>query len=130
MIAQAQAELPNECCGLLAGTFGTDGTARAHHRYPLVNALASPSEYFAEAKGMLAAHRDMRANGWELLAVYHSHPTSAPFPSRKDRERYEEVRPVLGEVIHVIISLAEPSPDVRLWWLTEDESLPALYELC
>ena len=47
MIAQAKAEFPNECCGMLAGRRPTDGqTALVEQRYPLVNALASPIEFF------------------------------------------------------------------------------------
>src|SRR5262245_45099121 len=41
MVAQAVEEVPNECCGLLAGRPG-EPVAR---RYPLVNAAASPVEY-------------------------------------------------------------------------------------
>ena len=36
MLEQARAELPNECCGLLAGTV-EEGVGRVVARYPLVN---------------------------------------------------------------------------------------------
>jgi proteasome lid subunit RPN8/RPN11 len=129
MVDQAQAELPNECCGILAGTIDTNGIARITHRYPLVNALASPTEYEWEAKSLFAAVRDMRQCGVEMLAIYHSHPTSAPVPSRKDRERYDEVRPVLGEVMHFIIGCARTPPEVRGWWLTSDENHDTEWEV-
>src|SRR5213075_1068459 len=64
MLAQARAELPNECCGILAGTIATVGDeriGRVQRRYPLVNALASPVEYNADVKGHFQAERDMRA---------------------------------------------------------------------
>src|SRR5436309_1154556 len=77
MLAQAGAEAPNECCGILAGPMPPAGDEyRVVERYPLVNALANPTEFESEARGLLAAHRHMRANGWEILAVYHSHPAS------------------------------------------------------
>src|SRR5438270_778344 len=50
MLAQAVAELPNECCGLLAGRAG-----RVSHRYPLTNALASPVRYESDPQAMFAA---------------------------------------------------------------------------
>jgi proteasome lid subunit RPN8/RPN11 len=129
VVAQAQSELPNECCGILAGTLGTDGIARITHRYALVNALASPTEYEWEAKCLFAAVRDMRKAGVEMLAIYHSHPTSAPIPSRKDRERYDEVRPLVGEVMHFIIGCTPTPPEVRAWWLTRDDHHEAEWDL-
>src|SRR2546430_11239829 len=45
MFAQAKAELPNECCGLLAGTVAPAGTGRVGRRYPLTKAAGSPLEY-------------------------------------------------------------------------------------
>jgi [CysO sulfur-carrier protein]-S-L-cysteine hydrolase len=112
MLAQALAEQPDECCGLLAGGVEA-GEGRVVARYPLVNELKSPTEYNAEPRGLFQAHRDMRDRGIEVLAIYHSHPTSPPVPSRKDRERnYSE------DVVSVIISLASSPPEVRAWWLT------------
>jgi len=126
MLAQARAELPNECCGLLAGNKGTDGTARVVRRYPLVNEAASPTAFLClEDKSLFAALRDMREAGLEELAVYHSHPTSEPLPSRADRERSEWWRGVM----HFIISLQAPTPRVRAWWLTADDSREGQWSL-
>lgn len=114
MVAQALAERPNECCGLLAGVV-EGGEGRVVARYPMVNDLASPTEYNAEPRGLFLAHKDMRARGLELLAIYHSHPTSPPVPSRTDRERlYSE------DVVCVIISLVTEPPSVVAWWLTAE----------
>ena len=114
LVAHARAELPNECCGLLAGHI-EDGIGIVTTRFPIRNALAGPTEYETEPRDMLAAFRAMRERGLELLAVYHSHPTSEPVPSRKDIERN-----TYGEtVVHVIVGLAGPTPSVRAWRLTE-----------
>jgi proteasome lid subunit RPN8/RPN11 len=115
MLDQARAELPNECCGLLAGTVA-GGAARAIALYPLVNKLASPVEFLSEERSMFIAFKDMRKRGLDVLAVYHSHPTSAPVPSRKDlAQNYSE------DVMNLIISLAGPEPHVRAWWLTPSD---------
>jgi proteasome lid subunit RPN8/RPN11 len=117
MVAQALAERPNECCGLLGGVRqgGQDGpVGQVVQLYPLVNAAASPVEYLSDPRSMFAAIKDMRQRQLEPLAVYHSHPTSEPVPSRKDLAlNYSP------EVVNLIVSLATVPPTVRGWWLTD-----------
>jgi proteasome lid subunit RPN8/RPN11 len=121
MIAQARAELPNECCGLLGGRIieaaqpGAAPRGVVERRYALVNDAASPTEYMSEPYSMFAAEKDRRKDGVEFLAVYHSHPTSDPIPSRTDRERSYS-----PEVMNLIISLKSAEAVVRAWWLTSE----------
>ena len=115
MLAHARAELPNECVGFLAGTVA-DGVGTVTQCLPLVNELASPTEFLTERHpSLFAAHRAMRAAGAHELAIYHSHPTSPPVPSKKDIER-NTYGPT---VAWVIIGLAGDEPQVRAWWLDE-----------
>lgn len=124
MLAQARAELPNECCGLLAGRIDRSaGVGRVERRYPLVNEAASPTEYLSEAKSMFSAVRDMDRNRLEMLAIYHSHPTSAAVPSRKDLERSYS-----PDVIHLIVSLQAVEPVMDGWWLSGTEYRAAEWE--
>jgi proteasome lid subunit RPN8/RPN11 len=125
MVAQARAELPNECCGLLAGRILPEGrspVARIVKRYPLVNAAGSPRGYYSEP---FAAFRDMRELGIELIAIYHSHPTSAPVPSRTDIERN-----LFGSsVVHAIISPQDATAEMRAWRLGESDYHEAEWEI-
>jgi proteasome lid subunit RPN8/RPN11 len=123
LLEHARAELPNECCGLLAGRKDS-GIGRVERCYPLVNALASPVEYESEPRGMFEAERDMRRRGIEVLAVYHSHPTTAPLPSRQDMERSYS-----PNVVNLIVSLKEKEPAVRAWWLSPGSCFEAQWEL-
>jgi proteasome lid subunit RPN8/RPN11 len=128
MIAHARATFPNECCGLLAGRLPSDDAPAlqvlALSHYPLENELHSPREYRSEPHSMFAAMRAMLAQKTDVIAVYHSHPTSPPAPSRKDLEQsYSE------HVINFIISLAGPDPEVRGWWLREADYEPARWEV-
>jgi len=111
MLKQALAERPNECCGLLAGgVVGGAGVVR--HRYPLLNAAASPVLFESDPRSTFDADRDMRGRGLDVLAVYHSHPTSVPVPSRTDLERN-----FCPDVVNLIITLTTSPPTVRGWWL-------------
>jgi proteasome lid subunit RPN8/RPN11 len=120
MVAQAVAEQPNECCGLLGGTVEicSDGSRleRVVKRYPLVNEARSPVAFYNLGKDLFDATRDMRARSLDTLAVYHSHPSSPPVPSKRDRAMNWGVG-----VMNLIISLATTPPTAQAWWLTEVE---------
>ena len=79
LLAHARRESPRECCGVLGGAEGVVTVA-----LPVENELASPTAFRTAPRSMLAADRALRAAGVELLAVYHSHPTSAATPSATD----------------------------------------------
>jgi proteasome lid subunit RPN8/RPN11 len=117
IVSQAQAELPNECCGLLAGRIENraagGAVGRVLRRFPLINAAASPREFESDAHGMFSAEKERRRCGLDFLAVYHSHPMSAPVPSRTDLERSYS-----PDVVNLIVSLATELPEVRAWWLS------------
>lgn len=112
ILNQAVSELPNECCGFLTGTV-TDGIGTVERCFPLVNERASPVAFRTEARSVLAAFRAMRAAGQELLAIYHSHPTSAPIPSRQDLAENSYG----SEIPWLIVGFAKGEAEIRVWWL-------------
>lgn len=120
MLAHAQTELPNECVGLLAGI--PEGVVV--QRYPLVNVLADPQRFESEPRSMFLAEKARRAAGLEFLAVYHSHPTSPPTPSKHDLAWHYS-----PDVQCVIISLAGAEPEVRAFWLAAEQYEPAAMEV-
>jgi proteasome lid subunit RPN8/RPN11 len=113
VVAHAQTEYPNECCGLLAGS-----GKRVTKHFPLVNELHSPTAYRSEPRSMLAAMKAMRREGLGLVAIYHSHPTTDPVPSRRDVAENE-----YGGTVYLIVGLANPEPDVRSWRMTPTGSV-------
>jgi proteasome lid subunit RPN8/RPN11 len=125
MIAQAQADLPNECCGLLAGHL-VDEKKRGIvvERFPLTNTAASPTRYEADPRGLIRAFIAMRDRGLDHLAIYHSHPTSDPVPSRTDHEWA-----FYPDVHYFIMSLKGPQPVMRSWWLSEAGFMPAEWRI-
>ena len=109
MVERARRELPNECCGLLAGAGN-----RATEILPAGNALASPTEYEIAPQELFDLFRAMREKNLELVAIYHSHPTGDNAPSRRDRERA-----YYPEAAYVVVSPAANAPtSVRAFRLT------------
>lgn len=77
--ARAGAE---ECCGLLLGRGERIDTAT-----PAVNVAPDRSRHFEiDPAALLAAHKDARTGGPQVLGYYHSHPTGICEPSATDRE--------------------------------------------
>ena len=94
--AQARAEQPRECCGVLGGR-----AERVVSRYPLRNQAAQPeTRFFASPEDLFAAMRQMRAARQKLLAIYHSHPRGPAWPSATDIEMA-----FYSEAIYLIIAL-------------------------
>ena len=98
---------------MLAGK--VDG--RVMRQFPIRNDLASPTEYLTNARDMLGAMKASRADGIEVLVIYHSHPASDPIPSKTDLANN-----TWGETaMHVIVGLAGKDASVRGWWLGEKD---------
>jgi [CysO sulfur-carrier protein]-S-L-cysteine hydrolase len=106
----ARSEAPNEACGLIAFR---DGVAERY--LPGENALASP--YRFELRPRDPADFFLEDEGYEL-AVFHSHPETAPRPSRTDIENIGlwEGRPYL------ILGLA--SDELAGWRIAEGRVEP------
>lgn len=77
LVEHAEAELPNEACGLIAFRDGA-----AERFFPGRNRAASPYRFELEVDPEVWFLED---EGYEL-AVFHSHPASPPRPSRTDVE--------------------------------------------
>ena len=109
--AHAQDEAPNECCGVL---LFKDGVAERYVRGR--NALASPYRYELEVDPTVWFLED---DGYEL-AVFHSHPETAPKPSRTDRENVG----LWAGKPYLIYGLA--ADELRAWRVARDgaEELP------
>jgi proteasome lid subunit RPN8/RPN11 len=109
IFAQADAEYPLECCGLIGGRGG-----RADSRYPLSNQAPNPErEYFAAPEDLFSALRRMRVEGEQLLAIYHSHPRGPAYPSGTDL-----AYAFYPQVAYLIVAL-KPRSEMRAFQLFE-----------
>lgn len=76
--------LPNESCGLLAGT--VEGDVKTVTKvYLLTNIDASNEHFSMDPKEQLAALKDARADGVNIIGNFHSHPESPSRPSEEDK---------------------------------------------
>lgn len=79
---EAEKAAPKECCGLLLGQGRWITEARAAE-----NVAEDPLRRFEiDPVALLAAHKQARAGGPELVGYYHSHPDGHPRPSATDCE--------------------------------------------
>ena len=103
MVAHCRRDDPKEACGLLAGR---DGVAAQAH--PMTNVDHSPISYAMDPLEQLRLQKAMRAEGTELVAVYHSHTRSPAYPSPTDVQQA-----TYPDAWYVLVSLAQEPPSVR-----------------
>ena len=103
--AHADAEAPNEACGLIAFRDGV-----AERFLPATNAAASPYRFQLEPHDPMDFY--LEDEGYEL-AVFHSHPTDRAEPSRTDVENIGlwEGKPYL--------ILSRPTRELRAWRIAD-----------
>lgn len=106
VVTHLRGVLPDEGCGLLA----VDGSGTVTRFYPITNVEASPVRFTLDPDGVFTAWGDAEAHGWSIGGVAHSHPRSAPVPSRRDL-----VGAAGRSWIHLIVGLGGGAPDVRAW---------------
>jgi len=106
VIAHAQADAPNECCGYMRLTDGrVDEITRSQ------NLRSSPYGYEIDPKSLLAAN-ELDDDGFGV-AIYHSHPRSPAEPSQTDINLA-----VYPHWLYVIVSLAG-EPQLRAWKIAD-----------
>ncbi|MCZ6596774.1 MAG: M67 family metallopeptidase [Planctomycetota bacterium] len=111
---------PHEACGLLIGEPGREGAeaeviraVRARNR----NAERARDRYDLDPIDQLAAEKAARAEGLEVVGIWHSHPDHPARPSETDREAAWE------GWSYVIIAVGSAGPaEVRSWRLDPDKT--------
>jgi [CysO sulfur-carrier protein]-S-L-cysteine hydrolase len=97
MLAHLQAVYPLEGCGILAGTGAT-----AVHHYAIPNIRHSPVAYEMDPYRQIEAMLELENKGWQMVAIYHSHPGGPAHPSPTD-----VAQAYYPEAAQVIVSLAD-----------------------
>ena len=113
LFQQAAAELPNECCGILAG-LREDRNIVVTEVFPMENLDKSAEHFSIEPRALFSLHRELRSKGLSVLGNYHSHPATPARPSVEDiRLAYDP------DAVYVIISLKEEIPVLKAFYIRE-----------
>lgn len=98
-----EAAVPEEACGLLAGSF-SGNHAEVRRTILVTNILHSPFRFRMSGEEQVAAFNSMELDNLELVGIFHSHPDGPPEPSATDiMEAY------YPEAIQIIWSMADGS---------------------
>ncbi len=109
---------PYEGCGLLAGTVAAGMKVAAH--FPIRNLREGADarrRYLIGPEAFLAAEKEARRRGLEILGVYHSHPDARPEPSEFDRDNAWPWYCYL-----IVAVLGGRVESARAWQLKDDRS--------
>ncbi len=96
ILGHAQRTAPEECVGILSGT-GRE--VRGWH--PLTNQLRETRRFLADPGEQIRVFKQLREQGLEVTAIYHSHPTSPAEPSTEDLKQSH-----YADALYLIVSLS------------------------
>ena len=117
MVAHAKADLPNECCGILAGQDGTVTKA-----FRMSNVEASPFRFSMDPGELVKVDTEAGDNGWDLIAIYPSHTGSAAYPSDTDVRIAGGTAELWPDVRYLLVSLLDmETPSVRVFQIVGGE---------
>ncbi len=114
IVEHAKREWPLECCGVLAGKEDTVEKA-----FELSNTEKSPIRFSISPQQQLRVFEELETESMEMVAIYHSHPNTIPFPSETDVKLA-----FYPEVSSIIVSLQErENPVVKAFRIERDAIL-------
>lgn len=120
IVAQARAEAPNECCGIIGTRDGGAVTV-----FPVRNAAASPLRYEMHPKDQLRVFDALDDAGLDVGAIYHSHTRSDPLPSQTDINLA-----FYPDALYVILGVKDADDDdVRAWRIVDGKVSEATLEV-
>ncbi len=119
---QMRRDAPYETCGMIGGKDG-----RALKIYPVKNVAENRvKNYFMDGVEQIRAMQDMDDNGYDILAIYHSHPVTRAYPSPTDvRDAYDSdlQEPRYPGAVYIIMSLMNPDAPEAHGYLLNGETI-------
>jgi len=114
IIAHARDAYPNESCGILAGR-----NSMPTHLYQVKNTDPNPRiRYLMDTQEQFWIFKNMRHNGLELVAIYHSHPETEAHPSPTDVKLA-----YYPDAYYILTSLQDPQNPVIRAFRIQDSTI-------
>ncbi|HEX8157228.1 MAG TPA: M67 family metallopeptidase [Solirubrobacteraceae bacterium] len=120
IVEHAVRDAPNECCGVV---LGRAGTATSVHQ--LENLAASPFRFDIDGRELVPLVFG-EEDGDDLVAIYHSHTRSKPYPSQTD-VNFAAGWPGVEWLIVGVSKNAEP--EVCSYWIEDGKISDAALEV-
>ena len=79
ILSHGRSAFPDEACGILSG-HGNEVISV----YETTNMESSPVSYMIDTQEQFRIMKEIREKGMRMVAIYHSHPLSPPYPSPTD----------------------------------------------
>ncbi|MFL5761210.1 MAG: Mov34/MPN/PAD-1 family protein [Thermomicrobiales bacterium] len=120
IIDHARREAPRECCGVIVGP-----PESPHELHELTNTYDGVDFYLIEPKEIYRVYRSAMERDWDIQVIYHSHPVSAAYPSRRDVEHAS-----WPDSVYIICSLEFPNaPCLRAFNIVDEQIIERAIEL-
>jgi [CysO sulfur-carrier protein]-S-L-cysteine hydrolase len=120
MIDHCKGQKPLEACGLLSGISGI-----VYTHWPMTNVLCSPNAFKMDDQQIEMVLKQIKERQEQLVGIYHSHPTSFPYPSPND-----VIHATYPEVFYVIVSLLSSiNPEVGCFRIQHQQVTTVKYIL-
>jgi proteasome lid subunit RPN8/RPN11 len=114
IVAQARAEAPNECCGIVGSRDG-----EAVRLFKARNARASPLAYDIDGHDLQRIYDEIDRDELQVGIIYHSHTRSDPVPSQTD---INLASPFLPDAVYLIVGVKDPErDDLRAWHIRDGQ---------
>jgi len=110
MLDHAKRESPLECCGILSGK-----EKIVQKAFELKNSEESPVQYSMSPRDQVKVFEEMEKGSMDMVAIYHSHPHTIPFPSETDVKLA-----FYPDVSSVIISLKGEDPVIKAFQISKE----------
>jgi proteasome lid subunit RPN8/RPN11 len=110
IVEHVRLNLPYEVCGLLAGK-----NNKIQSVWKLENEIKSDRRFFVGERKIAETMQLIKKQEEQILAVYHSHPTTAPVPSSYDITNHFNDR-----VLMIIISYKSINPKVKCYHIKKE----------
>jgi [CysO sulfur-carrier protein]-S-L-cysteine hydrolase len=122
IVAQARAEAPNECCGIVGSRDG-----QAVRLFKARNARASPLAYDIDGRDLQRIYDAIDEDDLQVGIIYHSHTRSDPVPSQTD---INLASPFLPDAIYLIVGVKDAGrDDLRAWRIRDGQYSEAALEV-